>query len=138
MKINYPQLKSSEINLTDMDGEDFCFKVHRVPATLGRKIFSQYIPTALPKVGNYADNERLMLELLSYVQVSHEGNWIALDSQLMIDSHVTSWEMLISLEKEMVCFNTNFLQKGSLSAVFQSLITRVVSEFKSSETSTPS
>lgn len=137
MNINYPQLKSKEITLTDMDGEDVRFKLHRVPAILGRKIFSQYIPTALPKVGNYADNEKLMLELLIYVQVAHEGNWLPLNNQIMIDSHVTSWEMLVALEKEMVCFNTNFLQKGNLSKVLQSLIAKVVSELKSTETSTP-
>ena len=138
MEINYPQLKSKEITLTDMDGEDVRFKLHRVPAILGRKIFSQYIPTAMPKIGNYADNERLMLELLVYVQVAHEGNWLPLNNQIMIDSHVTSWEMLVSLEKEMVCFNTNFLQKGNLSRVFQSLIAKVVSELKNTETSTQS
>ena len=139
MEINYPQLKSKEVTLTDIDGEDVRFKLHRVPAILGRKIFTQYIPTALPKKagGNYGDNERLMFELLAYVQVAHESNWLPLNNQIMIDSHVTSWEMLVALEKEMVCFNTNFLQKGNLSRALQSLISKVVSEFKSTETSTP-
>ena len=134
MTIPYQVLKSKIVTIADLDGVEKQFKIHRVPAVLGREIFTQYPITAIPKVGNYEANENLMLQLIQYAQVESEGSWVALENRVLIDSHISCWEMLIKLEKELVQYNTGFLAKGNLSTALKSLLTQVLTSIKSSET----
>jgi hypothetical protein len=112
-----PQIKPKEITVKSIDGEDKQFRISRVPATQGREIFTQYMPTAMPKIGNYKSNEDLMKKLMLYVDVkTTDGSWVRLENEVILDSHITDWEMLVKIELEMVKYNTNFFNPEKLSS----------------------
>lgn len=129
---NLPLIKPEEVTLKSLDGEEKTFKISRVPAAKAREIFTQYIPTATPKIGDYKSNEKLMYMLMSYVDVqTTDGSWVRLSNEVVLNSHVTDWEMLIKLELEMVKHNTNFFSPEKLSSVLakfnQTLPERIMS-----------
>lgn len=111
-----PLIKPTEIKIKSIDGEEKTFMISRVPASRGREIFTQYMPTAIPKIGDYKENEKLMKMLMGYVDVqAPDGSWIRLDNDPVRDSHINDWEMLVKLELEMVKYNTNFFSPDKLS-----------------------
>lgn len=129
---NIPLIKPQEVTLKSLDGEEKTFKISRVPASRGREIFTQYIPTATPKLGNYQSNEKLMHMLMSYVDVkAADGSWIRLSNEVILNSHILDWEMLVKLELEMVKYNTNFFSpeklSGALAKFNQTLPERLMS-----------
>lgn len=111
-----PQIKPKEVTIKSIDDGEKEFRISRVPATQGREIFTQYMPTAMPKIGDYKSNEKLMKMLMCFVDVKvANGTWIRLDSEIILNAHVTDWEMLVKLELEMVKYNTNFFSPEKLS-----------------------
>ena len=111
-----PQIKPEEITIKSIDGDKKEFRISRVPATQGREIFTQYMPTAMPKIGDYKSNEKLMNMLMCFVDVkAADGSWIRLDNEVILNAHVTDWEMLVKIELEMVKYNTNFFSPEKLS-----------------------
>jgi hypothetical protein len=87
-------------------------KISKVPATAGRKIFTQYLPTATPKIGNYEENEKLMYELISYTSVkTSSGDFIRLSAKEIIDNHL-NWQELMKLEAAMGHYNCDFFRDG--------------------------
>lgn len=114
---NLPLIKPQETTVKSMDGEDKEFRISRVPAIKGRELFTQYIPTATPKIGDYKSNEKLMKELVSFIEVkTPSGEWLRLSNDAVLASHVTDWEMLVKLEMEMIKYNTNFFNPEKLSS----------------------
>lgn len=112
---NAPLIKPVDITLKSIDGEEKHFRISRVPATRGREIFTQYLPTAIPKIGDYKSNEKLMLMLICYVDVKMaSGEWMRL-CPASLDAHVTDFEMLGLLEVKMIGHNTNFFNPEKLS-----------------------
>lgn len=97
------------------------FVLNKVPFTAAREIFTQYVPSALPR-SEYKRNEELMKKLMSYVAVPHEtmGN-LFLTTQELIDSHITSLQMGLKLEYAMIHYNVDFLADGSLSTFFDGI-----------------
>lgn len=111
-----PQIKPTEVTIKSIDDGEKVFRISRVPATQGREIFTQYMPTAMPKIGDYKSNEKLMKMLMCFVDVkAADGSWIRLDNEVILNSHVTDWEMLVKIELEMVKYNTNFFNPAKLS-----------------------
>ena len=109
-------LKPEEKTLKDLDGVEHTFIISRLPAVAGREIITQYPTTAVPKVGNYGENEKVMLKLMSYVaKVTPEGNQIRLSTQALVDNHVPDSETLLKLEAAMLSYNTNFFNIGRIS-----------------------
>lgn len=132
MSQSNPQIKPHEITVKSLDGEDKDFRISRVPASQGREIFSQYVTTAMPKIGDYKSNEKLMKMLMGYVDAkAPDGSWIRLSNDSLLNSHITDWEMLVKVEMEMVKYNTNFFSPERLSSALnkfnQTLPERVMS-----------
>lgn len=114
---NLPLIKPQETTVNNMDGEAKEFRISRVPAIKGRELFTQYMPTAMPKLGDYKSNEKLMKELVSFIEVkTASGEWLRLSNDAILSSHVTDWEMLVKLEMEMIKYNTNFFNPEKLSS----------------------
>ena len=110
-------IKPQEITVKSMDGEEKQFRISRVPAIKGRELFTQYMPTAIPKIGDYKSNEKLMKDLVSFIEVkTASGEWLGLSNDAILSSHVTDWEMLVKLEMEMIKYNTNFFSPEKLSS----------------------
>ena len=84
----------------------------KFPATVGRKIITQYVVTGLPKMGDYGENEKLMQLLMSYVAVELESGPLMLSNQALIDNHVKDWESLVEIELMMMDHNSNFFRDG--------------------------
>lgn len=119
-------IKPQQVQIDDIDGETRTYLISRVPATVGRKVLSQYLTANLPKVGSYDVSEGIMLELLSYTAVTMEdGGELRLKTKALIDNHVPDWETLVRLEKEMMAYNTGFFQNGRASAFFSGFLSKL-------------
>lgn len=103
--------KVIEINTEDGPRE---YIISRFPATEGRRILSQYPLSALPKIGDYAINEKAMYELMKYVAVKKGEHEQRLISKDLIDNHVDSWETLMRIEFAMIEYNCTFFQNGKI------------------------
>jgi hypothetical protein len=101
----------------EIDGKTFI--ISKFPAIAGREIITQYLPSAAPKIGDYKNNEALMLKLMSYVGVTiASGNIVQLSTQALVNNHVGSWETLMKLEAAMLEYNCSFFQNGLISGFF--------------------
>jgi len=110
------------IEQEDIDIDGTTFTLSKFPAVAGRSIVVQYTTSGLPKVGDYAVNESIMLKLMSYVSVSNgAGGQIKLSTQALIDNHVGSWETLGRLEVAMMRYNCSFFADGRLSTLFDDI-----------------
>ena len=115
----------------DTDGESHKFIISRLPATVGRKIISQYPGTALisqTKIGDYSNNEALMVELLSYTAVKKGDNIIELKTKALIDNHCPDWETVMKLEGEMLKYNCSFFQNGKSLNFLEMMIAVIAKE----------
>lgn len=106
----------------EIDGK--IFLISKFPAMAGRKIVSQYPITALPKVGDYEENEKLSLEMMNYVGVMVEGNPepLRLSTRSLVDNHAVNWERVIKLEAALMGYNCSFFENGSLSTFLENIL----------------
>ncbi len=108
-----PFLKPEEFPLTDQDGKTHVYILSNFDAVAGRRIVSQYPMTGLPKVGDYAENEKLMLQLMSYVAaVTPDGRRLRLETEALVNNHVPDFEMLAKIEIAMMGKNCSFFRDG--------------------------
>lgn len=97
----------------EIDGKTFI--ISKFPAIPGREIAVNYSISALPKLGDYSTNEKMMLKMMNYIAVPHGTGNIRLSTQELINNHVPSWETLMKLEKEIYSYNMSFFLKGRIS-----------------------
>lgn len=97
------------------------FVLSKFNAIAGREILMQYPSSALPKVGEYATNEAMMLKILSHVGVQIDGRDepLVLSSRMLVDNHVVSTEDLMRLEWAMMNYNFSFFASGALSGILE-------------------
>lgn len=101
--------------------------ISKLPATVGREVLFKYPTSNIPRIGDYAVSQEIMLKLLSYVQVElPDGSLLALKTQALVDNHVPNAETLIILEKEMFMYNFDFFQDGTASAFLAALEKRAI------------
>ncbi len=108
-----PLLKPEELILEDEDGVSHKYILSNFDAVAGRHIISQYPMTGLPKVGDYAENEKLMFKLMGYVAVvTSNGSHLRLSTEALIMNHVPNFEMLAKIEMKMMEKNCSFFRDG--------------------------
>lgn len=106
-------IKPMPAELVCADGVTRTFLLSKVPAVQGREIALQYPTSGMPKVGDYALNQKLMLRLISYVAVvTSEGTELRLTTEALINNHVPEWEDLVKLEGLMISYNFSFFNNG--------------------------
>lgn len=107
--------------------EGTSFILHKFPATVGREIILQYPTSAMPKIGDYATNEALMLKVMKYVGVKIDGrdDPLMLTTQQLVDNHVKDAETLMRLEWAMMSYNFAFFTNGSLSGILERVTTQL-------------
>ncbi len=111
-----------EITIADSNGIDRKYIISKIPyASGGREICSQYLPTAMPKVGNYQLNHELFLKMMKFVSVVIEDREIPLSTTALIDNHIPDFITGIKIEKEMLEYNTGFFQNGEISTTLKTL-----------------
>lgn len=131
-------IEPKEITILGGDGVERKFIISKLPyASGGREICSQYIPTAMPKVGDYKQNEELFLKMMHFVEaVTPNGN-IKLTTRALIDNWIPDFQTGIKLEKEMLEYNLGFFDSGKIYASLESMmsalkpsITKILTQFQ--------
>lgn len=108
-----PFLKEEEFIITDEDGKERKYILSNFDAVEGRRIVSQYPMTGLPQVGNYDENEKLMIRLMHYVAVvTSDGRKLRLSTMELINNHVPNFEILAKIEMRMMEKNCSFFRDG--------------------------
>lgn len=109
----------------ELNGKKFILS--KIPVIPGRQIFTQYLPTAAPKIGDYKANEELMLKLISYVAVKvTDTEQVRLSTVDVINSHVRDWEMLMRLEAAMIEYNCSFFRDGRASDFLAGIVQKAL------------
>lgn len=113
------------------------FVLSKFPAIAGREIIAGYPLTGIPKIGEYKQNEVIMMKLMNYVAVRVEGRDepMRLSTAALIDNHCPDWECLARIELEMLKRNSSFFSNGRASTFlrgiaqqFQTLITKTLTD----------
>jgi hypothetical protein len=103
------------------NGKEKTYIISKFPAIQGREIIAKYPVSNMPKIGDYAISEEVMLKLMCFVAVrlgetiDKPGIIQRLDNKLLVDNHVPSWEVLARIEIAMMEYNCSFFQKGRIS-----------------------
>lgn len=99
------------------------FFIHKMQFKDAREIGLQYLPTFLGRSKeNYVRNEDLFFKLISHVTVPHESlGQLPLNTWDLINSHFESFLMGELVEKEIYCYNFDFLVDGSLSKFLEGI-----------------
>lgn len=115
-------IKPLEIKIKDIDGIEQTFIISRLNAMLGREVIAKYPLSSMPKIGDYETNKDTMLKLISHTQkVLSDGTKITLNSEALINNHITDGETLMKLEYEMLKYNISFLASGSIQKLAQKI-----------------
>lgn len=120
-------INPKEITLKNRKGEDKKFVLTEIPYYAGgREILTQFLPTAMPKVGDYQLNEALSKKLFAHVFVVVGDSKIPLSTDELVHNHVTDTLMGLALEKEMLEHNFGFFDPGKISAFLKTLSQKAV------------
>ena len=94
--------------------KEYHFILTKFNAWDGRELAALYPQTALPKVGDYQENERLAAKLLSYVAVPIEGaDPVFLKTRELAANHCgNNWEVMAKVEFAMLEYNCSFFRDG--------------------------
>lgn len=130
-------LKPKPFSLNDMDGNPVNVVLSRFPMTAGRRILCTYPISALPKIGNYDENEKAMELLMSFVAVIDKNDHAhRMITQALRDNHIPDAETCLRIEHAQLEYNSTFFQKGRLSNFFDECIQMFLAKIFA--TSTPS
>lgn len=115
-------LEEKTITLKNRKGEEKKFVLTEIPYySGGREILTQFLPTAMPKVGDYQLNEALSKKLFTHISVVVGEHKIPLTTDELVHNHVTDTLMGLALEKEMLEHNFGFFDPGKISAFLKTL-----------------
>ena len=137
---------------TDVKGNPRKYWIGKVPwMGGGREILAEYIPSGLPKIGDYKKNENLARILYAaVVAIDDKGNHFPLTTDSMINNHIPDVKVAMELEAAVFDKSTDFLILGkvheyrtawsqtvdslaaSLPTQFQKLLSALVSELTDS------
>lgn len=130
-------IQPKQISVACQDGTERQFVISKFNAIAGREIVTQYPITGMPKVGDYAANEALMLKVMAFVAaVGEGGREIQLTTRALVDNHVPDFECLMRLEAAMFEYNVSFFQNGkgltffaAIEAKAKALISQTLTEW---------
>ena len=110
------------IELENADGISKTFVISKLPYSVGREVLSQFVPTGMPKVGDYPANHELMLKMMKFISVIKEdGNEQRLTTPALVDNHVDDFKQGVLLERAMLEYNLGFFGQGNLSTFLEEL-----------------
>lgn len=109
-----PDLIKPEIfEIEGPDGKTLTYYISNFDAVRGREIISQYPMTAVPKFGEYEQNEKLLFKLMGYVAIKQpNGEFLRLETEALVNNHVPDWETLAKIEMAMMNKNCSFFRNG--------------------------
>ena len=114
----------SETNLIDAErktfisvkGKEHKYFIGKIPwMGGGREVLAEYLPTALPRVGDYKRNEDLARILYAnVVAIDSDGNHFPLTTDSMINNHIPDVKVALELEAAAFDKSTDFLILGKV------------------------
>lgn len=108
-------LEPKKITLTDQSGKDHVYQLGKMPYLCGgREVCTQFLSTAMPKVGDYEKNEALSLKMFQYIAVVTADREITLSTIDLVNNHVPDFVTGIKLEEAMLEHNLGFSVLGKL------------------------
>lgn len=118
--MDYPAgfLEPKELPVSDQKGVEKIFLLSKFPSTLGRELVAKYPVANMPKLGDYAVSEDVMLKLMSRVAVQVGDKWLPLSNKTLVDNHCSDWEQLGKVEGAMWEHNCSFFGNGKASIFF--------------------
>lgn len=123
------------INPKDIEINGKTFVISEYPSTVGREIMAKYPTANLPKLGDYAVSEEVMMLNVSHaafrvvVPGAHETRLVRLTNKTLINTYTGNWETLAKLEKALLEYNCTFLQDGAIGII--ELILSIAQKYKS-------
>lgn len=135
-------LKPEPFPLKNGDGREINFIISNFPAVEGVEIVSTFPMSALPKVGDLAMFQGVMLKIMNYVAVENNGVLIRLTTKDLVNNHCGDWETYVKVIWKMMEKNCSFFRDGRGCDFFESMtqmILRKISEtlIRLSEQSSP-
>ena len=124
-------IKPVPLTIKCEDGKERKYILSNFPAVEGREIVSKYIAANMPKVGDYAESEKIMLKLMNYVAVENGNVQTRLSTKDLINNHCPGFEELMKVEYAMMEKNCSFFRDGRSLDFFENLtqmVARKVSE----------
>lgn len=116
------KINPKEITVSSRTGAEKTYVIYEVPAIPSREIAAQYLPSAMPKVGDYKINEAMCYKLMKYVAVkTEELGEIRLTTEALINNHC-DFKQLATLEAEAVMHNYGFFLQGTVSTFLETII----------------
>lgn len=143
-------IEPKEITIKDQGGNDRKYIISKIPyLSGGREICTQYISSAMPKVGDYKLNEELCRKMFKFISVElPDGNPLPLTTESLVNNHVPDFVSGLKLEEAMLEYQVGFSVTGKLrefqagwKAELPELITKTLTVLKQSlqaQTSAPS
>jgi hypothetical protein len=127
-EFNYPTLLEPKPFVVELpDGSKAEYILSKFPAVAGREIIAKYPSSNIPKLGDYAVSNEIMLKLMHFVAID-QGNagMLRLGTQTLVDQHVKSWEVLAKLEMAMMEYNCSFFRDGTAYVFLQNVVEMVL------------
>ena len=104
-----------EPNELSVNGRDFL--ISRIPAFSAKVVYDELIDKLRDEgdLGKTRLSERSVREILKFVGVKSDvGNYIAIDSNAVIDKYLGNYFDLLTVQVKMVDYNFSFLTDGNL------------------------
>ncbi len=111
-------LEPKELTVTDQSGKTRSYLLSKFTALEGREIIAKYPLSSVPKLGDYAVNEEVMLKLMGFVAVQTGDVTIRLTTRALVNNHVPDWETLARIEVAMIEYNCSFFLREKISTFF--------------------
>ncbi len=124
-------LKPEPFIVTDEDGKEHKFILSNFPAVEGIEIVSTFPMSALPKIGDLATCQGMMLKIMHYVAVETGGTLTRLSTRDLVNNHCGDWATYAKVVWKMMEKNCSFFRDGRGYDFLESLtamIARKISE----------
>lgn len=119
-------IKPKEIELKDLDGDTHKFIISRFDCLDGYELITNFPKTAFNKGESFSDHREVIVKIFSYVEAfKPDGNTIRLTSEALIRNHVSDWELLLKVLKEVGTYNSSFLGNVNGSSIIDQIKTKL-------------
>ena len=133
-------LSPIEVDISDSKGEVFSFKIGKIPwFPEGREVCTQFITSAIPKIGDYKLNFELARKLMRHVCIVKDGKEIRLATDSLVNNHLMDFTLNAKLETKALEHQLGFSIAGKIRSFRQGcqadvvqFITKMLTQLKAS------
>lgn len=113
-----------------VDGKTFI--ISKLPATVAIEVMMRSAGNAIPKAGDFATIEAMMLKTMSYVAIKRPNiPDLMLNSRELIDNHCPNWTTYMKVLEEMRGYNNLFLISENLLTFLERIMEMLPAKIRS-------